>query len=123
MKITITFIFILCSLSAFSQTVSYSLDTIRVKPPEFLINETITGAATRENPYPPISITPLRFTDTIQVKQYIFGLRSDAKKASDEAQRILTIANNLLVKAAEMEAFMKNSEFLSGKKPSGIAKK
>ena len=123
MKITITFIFILCSLSAFSQTVAYALDTTGVKGNEFFINEIIRAAPTETAPRPLVTINPIRFTDTVQVQQYIFSLRSDAKKASDEANRIITIANNLLVKAAEMEAFVKNSEFLSGKKPAEVAKK
>lgn len=123
MKRAITFIFILCSLSAFTQTVSYSLDTADVKGNEFFINEIIRAAPTETDPRPEVNINPIRFTDTVQVKQYIFSLRADAKKASDEANRIITIANNLLVKAGELEAFVKNSEFLSGKKPVEVVKK
>lgn len=123
MKKAITLILILCSLSAFSQTVRYELDTVSVKGKEFYLNEIVTEAASDRYPKPEHSVKPLPFTDTTQIKQYIFAMRSEAKKASEEAQRILNIANNLMVKAAEMEAFVSKNAWLSGKKSVEVAKK
>lgn len=102
-------------------TVSYSLDTVSRQ--EFYIVETMTAKATKEMPRPVVTTTPIPFSDTSQVKEYIVLLRSEAKKAQAEAQRIFTLGQNALVKAGEIEALYNKTEWLSGKKPEPIAVK
>jgi hypothetical protein len=102
MKKTFIFCFILCSLSAFSQSVSYRIDP--VADGSFYLVEIVQAAATAENPAPVASEYPQKFNTKEQLTAYIAYLRKQADDAKVQAKKLSEIAPRMEVAAGRIEA-------------------
>lgn len=84
MKQTLIFIFLLCSLSAFAQTVSYSIDTVRRD--SFFLVETVKADPTADAPRPAITQNAQLFRSYEQVSGFVDYLRKQAVEAETKAR-------------------------------------